>query len=558
MKNQALLLSLLLIFFFSCKQGEKEKFGEDISTNPEQIVAGRAIFNQYCSSCHNFQQTTIGPNLSGVTRRVDSKWLREFIKNPQAMIEKGDERALQLFAEFNSYMPASPQLQEEDFDALLSYLHTFVEEPEEGSAAGLDNPLPDPISDSGIRLELEFLTQIPPSDTVPPLAKITKLESEPVSGRTFVQDQRGVMYELKNGKHQVFFSLFDLRPDLMFKPGFATGFGSYAFHPEFEKNGLLYTSHSEKGKAQTPDFAYADSIKVTLQWVLTEWKTENPSFESFEGTSRELMRIDFVSQIHGMQELAFNPFAKQGDSDYGKLFIGIGDGGSAENGFAFIVDHQGAGIWSSILRIDPLGTNSKNGKYGIPADNPFAGQSGKQGEVYAYGFRNPNRVFWDPKGRMLATEIGHKNVEEVNGIEPGKFYGWPVREGTFIINSYGNMAKVFSLPDDDSSLGSVFPIIQVDHDEISAIIGGYFVKSGSNAGKFLFGDIPSGRLLMADLSDWNNIKVESWGVKFEGKEIGLVELCGSPRVDLKFGQDKSGQLYLMTKADGKIYKIKGV
>jgi len=558
MKNQALLFSLFWLFLFSCKQGEKEKFGSDISINPEQIVAGRAIFNQYCSSCHNFQQATIGPNLSGLTRSVDSQWIRDFVKNPQAMIEKGDVRANELYSQFKAYMPASPQLQEKDLDALLSYLHTFSEDPQEGAAAGLDNPLPDPIPDLGVRLDLEFLTQIPPSDSVPPLAKITKLESEPTSGRTFVQDQRGVLYELKNGQHQVYFPLRDLRPDLMFKPGLATGFGSYAFHPEFEKNGLLYTSHSEKGKAQTPDFAYADSIKVTLQWVLTEWKTDNPTSETFAGTSRELMRIDFVSQIHGMQEIAFNPNAKPGDSDYGKLFIGIGDGGSAENGYAFIADHQGAGIWSSILRIDPSGTNSKNGTYGIPADNPFAGQAGKQGEVYAYGFRNPNRILWDPTGRLLATEIGHKNVEELNGIEPGKFYGWPVREGTFIINPYGNMAKVFSLPDDDSSLGSVFPLIQVDHDEISAIIGGYFVKSGPHAGKFLFGDVPSGRLLMADLSDWKNIKVESWGIKLQGKEMSLVELCGSPRVDLKFGQDKSGQLYLMTKADGKIYKIKGI
>jgi glucose/arabinose dehydrogenase/cytochrome c2 len=558
MKKSALLLSLLLVFLFSCKQGENEKFGSDISTNPEQIVAGRAIFNQYCSSCHNFQQATIGPNLSGLTRRVDSDWIREFIKNPQAMIEKGDVRATELYAQFNAYMPASPQLKETDFDALLSYLHTFSEEPQEGGAAGLENPLLEGVTDSGIRLELELLTQIPPSDTVPPLAKITKLESETVSGRTFVQDQRGILYELKNGKHQVYFALRDLRPDLMFKPGLATGFGSYAFHPEFQKNGLLYTAHSEKGKAQTPDFAYADSIKVTLQWILTEWKTENPKSESFTGTSRELLRIDFVTQIHGMQEIAFNPFAKPGDSDYAKLFIGIGDGGSAENGYAFIADHQGADIWSSILRIDPSGNNSKNGNYGIPADNPFAGKPGKQGEVYAYGFRNPNRVFWDPQGRLLSTEIGHKNVEELNGIEPGKFYGWPVREGTFIINPYGNMAKVFSLPDDDSSLGSVFPLIQLDHDEIAAIIGGYFIKSGPHAGKFLFGDVPSGRLFIADLSDWKNIKVETWGVKFQGKELSLVELCGSPRVDLKFGEDKTGQLYLMTKADGKIYKIKGI
>jgi hypothetical protein len=120
------------------------------------------------------------------------------------------------------------------------------------------------------------------------------------------------------------------------------------------------------------------------------------------------------------------------------------------------------------------------------------------------------------------------------------------------------MSRIFQLPKDDSALGAVPPLIQLDHDELSAIIGGYFVKNGPHAGKFLFGDVPSGRLFISDLSDWKSIKVETWGIQYQGKEMSLEELCGSPRVDLKFGQDKSGQLYLMTKADGKIYKIKGM
>jgi mono/diheme cytochrome c family protein len=556
MKNASFLIFAICLFLFSCN--EKTDFGHDISTNAENIIAGKAIFNQNCSSCHNFQQTTIGPNLSGLTRQVESDWIKRMIQNPKSIIDDGDPRAVGLYQKYKTYMPAFPQFNEHELDALLSYLHTFEELPSQNGSTGLDDPIPNKIPDSGIRLELEFLTQIPPSDTIPPLAKITKLESERVSGRTFVQDQRGVMYELKNGKHQVYFPLRDLRPNLMFKPGLATGFGSYAFHPEFYKNGLLYTSHSEKGKPEIPDFGYADSIKVTLQWVLTEWKTANPNSEKFTGSSRELLRIDFVTQIHGMQEISFNPHSKPGEPDYGKLFIGIGDGGSAENGFAFIADHQGSDVWSSILRIDPAGKNSKNGQYGIPADNPFFGQAGKAGEVFAYGFRNPNRVFWDPQGRLLATEIGHKNIEELNGILPGKFYGWPVREGSFVINPYGDMSRIFQLPKDDSALGAVLPLIQLDHDELAAIIGGYFVKNGPHAGKFLFGDVPSGRLFISDLSDWKSIKVETWGITYQGKEMSLEELCGSPRVDLKFGQDKSGQLYLMTKADGKIYKIKGI
>lgn len=45
----------------------------------------------------------------------------------------------------------------------------------------------------------------------------------------------------------------------------------------------------------------------------------------------------------------------------------------------------------TILRIDLLGANSANGKYGIPGSNPFAKKAGALGEIYAYGLRNPQR-----------------------------------------------------------------------------------------------------------------------------------------------------------------------
>ena len=157
---------------------------------------------------------------------------------------------------------------------------------------------------------------------------------------------------------------------------------------------------------------------------------------------------------------------------------------------------------------------------------------------------------------MFATEIGHHNVEELNRIEPGKFYGWPIREGSFIINPYGDMGSVYPIIDQDRNLNVTHPIIQIDHDEIAAIIGGYFMPSGPLQDKWIFGNITSGRLLFADLGDLDNVPVKSWGITYEGKEMDLQELCGSKRVDLKFGQDKTGQVYLMTKADGKIYKIK--
>lgn len=553
MKNTVKFFLPALALFAACS-GEK-KAGWDISSDQEQIIAGKSLFEQNCAACHNFTQNAIGPNLSGVTHEMTSDWIKTFIKDPTQVIESGDERAKATFAAYKTYMPPFPNLGEEQLDQILSYLHTYEKKELEQRADKLEDPIPDSISDSGIRLELEFFAQLPTTDTVSPIAKITKLESEPVSGRTFIQDQHGVMYEIIDGRPREFLNLKKQRPELISKPGLATGFGSWAFHPDYIQNGLLYTSHTVPAGSAVPDFGYADSIRVKMQWVLTEWKTNNPNGIPYSGEGRELFRIDVPTQIHGVQELAFNPHAKVGDEDYGLLYIGIGDGGSAESGFAFIADHQGRLPWSSILRIDPQGSNSTNGKYGIPASNPFADDPNKAGEVYAYGFRNPNRVFWSSDGRLLATDIGHHNIEELNVIEAGKFYGWPQREGTFVINPYGNMSDIFPLPNDDSDLGATYPLIQLDHDEINAIIAGYFIPSGDLKGKFLFGDVPGGKLFITDLQG-KNPKVESWKIIFNGKEMTAKELCNCKRVDLKFGQDNTGQIYMMTKFDGKVYKLK--
>lgn len=554
MKNLNLLLASFAVLFFSCKKAQIE-YGQEISTDASQILKGRTIFEQQCSTCHNFNEDAIGPNLSGLTRQIETKWIRDFIQNPQQLIQAQDTRALELLAKYQTQMPGFPALTDQDIDAVLSYMHTFETLPIPISGDTTSNLIPEKVQDSGIRLELELFAQLPASDTVPPLAKMTKMESVPQTERLFINDQRIGLYEIENQKPVLFLNVLEKRPAMVSKPGWATGVASFAFHPDFANNGLFYTSHTEPGYTAPSDFGYTDSLKVFMQWVLTEWKAADPKAKVFEGTDREILRIDNASQAHGMQELTFNPYAKKGDLDYGLLYIGYGDGGTAEKRFAAISNHRGRGIYSSILRIDPQGTDGKNGKYGIPKINPFAGKQGMAGEVLAYGFRNPNRIFWDANGQLHATDIGQHSIEEINRIEPGKFYGWPVREGTFVINPFGSFRALYPLPDDDTKLGVTYPLIQLEHDEAVAIIGGYMVADGALQGKFVFGDIPSGRLFFADLDDSEHPIVQSWGVKFEGKEISMKTLINHDRVDLKFGIDAKQRLYIMSKAQGKIFRI---
>jgi hypothetical protein len=76
--------------------------------------------------------------------------------------------------------------------------------------------------------------------------------------------------------------------------------------------------------------------------------------------------------------------------------------------------------------------------------------------------------------------------------------------------------------------------------------------------KFLFGDIPSGRLFYVDMADiklGKQAPIYEWKISMNGSEKTLKELCGSDRVDLHFGRDSKGELYILTKADGKAYKL---
>lgn len=269
-----------------------------------------------------------------------------------------------------------------------------------------------------------------------------------------------------------------------------------------------------------------------------------------------------VEGAHGVQEITFNPLSKSGDKDYGLLYIGVGDGASVQEGYSFL-PHSKERVWGTILRIDPAGSNSANGKYGIPLDNPFVTDNNSKmlKEIYAYGFRNPHRITWSKTGEMLACNIGQANIEAIYLISPGRDYGWPVREGNFVFNPDGNLNNVYPLPANDSINKITYPIAEYDHDEGVAISGGYeyWGKTIPHLKrKFLFGDIPSGRLFYINTNDIKQgtlAPIREWRITISKVSRTLKEVCGSDRVDLRFGRDAQGELYILTKADGGLYKM---
>lgn len=565
--NSLFLLVILALasLLVDCNQRDKPS-ADETPMDPAAFAKGAEIFNQNCIACHSVDQDGIGPALGGVTDDVSDDWLRSFIVDPKKMIESGDPRARSLFAKYKSVMPSFAYYKEEEIDGIVAFLHTQKSMNKRmvssGDTAALQNPIPEGIAMSNLVVNMELFVQMPATAEQRPFTRITKFSTRPGTEEFYALDLRGKLYRLRNGKAEVFLNMADHQPNFINFPGHATGFGSFAFHPEFASNGLLYTTHTEGPGSAQADFAFDDTLKVKLQWVLSEWSTDEPASFPYHGKSRELMRINMVGQSHGVQEIIFNPLAKRGDDDYGLLYIGVGDGGSAERGILHI-NKGPENIWSSILRIDPAGRNSANGKYGIPSSNPFARSRNPKalGEVYAFGFRNPHKITWTKSGEMLASNIGQHNIEELNLILPGHDYGWPTREGSFMIDLRASTRKLYPLSADDESFNMDYPVAEYDHDEGNAIIGGYEYQGSTISklkGKYLFGDMVNGRLFYVnvdDIREGEKAPMKEFKVALNGKPTTFKELCDDERLSMRFGRDHEGEIYISTMPDGKVYKL---
>jgi glucose/arabinose dehydrogenase len=456
------------------------------------------------------------------------------------------------------------------------------------------DPIPDPIrempSQSRLGLVLQEYASFPQSFPTPAPTDVrlmrqarinTIMELPDGSGRRAVPDLNGNLYLVENGVPHVYLDVAaTFAPQFFSGRGLGQGFGYVAFHPEFASNGLFYTIHTEMASATTavPDYAQPNTL---FHGVITEWTATDPAADTFAGTRREVLRIGFAGQIHGIQEINFRPTAKPGDPDYGLLYLAVGDGGQGVRN----TDPQNMGMpHGKLLRIDPNGTNSANGHYGIPPSNPFVGQAGALGEIYAVGFRDPHRFSWDREtGRMYLGHIGEHAVESIYEVRAGDNFGWSEREGPFVFDKAPTNPcdRLYPLPADDSSFGYVYPVAAYDHDpapdwncttDVGVAVAGGFVYRGRNLpalrGKYIFGDIVDGRVLYtvademrrgAGLAQIHRLSLfDTAGNPVRMQDLSAPGATGNPeRVDLRFGTDAAGELYLLAKANGKIWKVVG-
>jgi len=200
----------------------------------------------------------------------------------------------------------------------------------------------------------------------------------------------------------------------------------------------------------------------------------------------------------------------------GKLYFAVGDNGNGLNAQDLRNPH------GKILRINKDGS--------IPPDNPFAGQPGKLGAIWAYGFRNPWRFQFDSAtGALYGSDVGDFTFEELNRIVVGGNYGWPVHEGPcnctgFIdpIHAYNHNGQSAAATDGPIYRGGMFP--------------------PAYQGSLFFGDYAQGFIKRAQLDESGNVTA-----------VHDFDLTAGSVVDLKVAPD--GSLYYLNYYPGELYRV---
>ena len=434
-------------------------------------------------------------------------------------------------------------------------------------------PSPIPATEGVIRVDFVEFASIPDIDGSP--ARMMRLVDEPGTERIFVNDMRGPLYSVTyDGRTVVeYVDIDDPNWEVAVQSGGnERGFQSFAFHPQFGQSGTpgygkFYTWADSRNTEPTPDYT-PNGDNDSHDIVLSEWTARNPGGATYDGGQpRELLRVQQPYRNHNGGQIGFSSIASPGDADFGMLYVSIADGGSGGDPLNHGQDLGSA--LGKLFRIDPLGSNSTNGAYGIPADNPFVGDRAALGEIYAYGIRNAQRFGWDPvNGNMFLADIGQNTIEKLTLVTAGANLGWNTWEGSF--RFLGGRSGV-SLDNQRGDPAVTYPVAEyAQRDPLlqnQSAAAGIQVYRGDAipqlANLVLWADQPSGEIFYIQADDLpsggqdaiRRVLLNSGG---EAKTLlqvireKNVEQGRTPasRADLRFGPGPDGQVFLLNKRDG--------
>ena len=342
------------------------------------------------------------------------------------------------------------------------------------------------------------------------------------TNRVFICDQIGIIYIIENDTllEKPFLDISDKIVELSDIYD-ERGLLGMTFHPNYENNGKFYVYYSAP---KTGPGINHESILAQYTVTLDNPNVADPNSEYI------IFRIDQPESNHNGGQIEFGLD--------GYLYIGLGDGGGAGDQHGIIGNGQNINIsLGKILRIDVDGGNP----YTIPSDNPFVGTDGLD-EIYAFGFRNPWKFSFDRlNGELFVGDVGQDLWEEVDIVIKGGNYGWRIMEGTHFYDE--DLLYYLGLTIEDLEM----PIHDYSHDLGKSITGGYVYRKNTSSNlynKYIFGDWssdfigPSGKLYYLE-----EIAPGTW----ERFNLLVRDSNNIDRFILSFGEDESGNLYVLSK-----------
>ena len=163
-------------------------------------------------------------------------------------------------------------------------------------------------------------------------------------------------------------------------------------HPDYARNGWIYLSYSEAGPNESSMTAVVRGRVKDNAWVDEQTIYKAPPELFYAENSHYGLRFVFDAQ--------------------GRLFYSIGDRGHPAEA------QDLSKPTGKIHRVNDDGS--------APRDNPFVGKPGAVETIWSYGHRNPQGLAFDSAGRLWASEHGPMGGDELNRIERGRNYGWPI------------------------------------------------------------------------------------------------------------------------------------
>lgn len=325
------------------------------------------------------------------------------------------------------------------------------------------------------------------------------------SGRLFIVEQEGRI-RIRTGGNLLPVPFLDIR-DRVGCCG-ERGLLSVAFPPSYREKRHFYVNYTDK-RGDT---------------IVARYRLSQDPDRGDPGSEEVVLKVEQPFANHNGGQLAFGPD--------GYLYIGMGDGGSANDPFGN--GQNMTKLLGKLLRID---VESGPRPFSVPATNPFLNKGAIRPEIWASGLRNPWRFSFDRlNGDLYIADVGQNRFEEVN-LQPassrgGENYGWNITEG----------AHCFRTKSCDTA-GHVLPVAEYGHDQGCSVTGGLVYRGKqfpSLQGVYVYGDYCTGAI---------------WGLRGSGGRWSTIKLAVTGLSISTFGEDEGGELYVADHRSGGIFRL---